>query len=137
MGYIFYNIIYAISSFPIGLLSDKIGKKKMYVIGLLIYSFVYFGFAVNNNFILLWILFALYGIYASATEGVSKALVSDLVKKEFKGTAIGLITMSSSFAVMAGSFFAGILWDNFGPSIPFIISSIISLITAILLLRIK
>lgn len=136
-GYVFYNLIYALSSYPIGSISDKIGKKKMFVIGLIIFSFVYLGFALNKNFIALWLLFALYGIYASATEGVSKALVSDLVQKEYKGSAIGLLTMASSFAVMIGSFFAGILWDKFGAEIPFIISSIISFITAILLIRLK
>lgn len=137
VGYVFYNLVYAISSYPVGIISDKIGKKKMFIVGLIIYSIVYFAFAFNSSFILLWFLFAMYGVYASATEGVSKALVSDIVKKEYKGTAIGLLTMSSSFAIMIGSFMAGILWDNFGSQIPFLLSSAISLIAAILLIRFK
>jgi MFS family permease len=132
-GYIFYNIIYAASSYPIGLLADKIGKKKVFIIGLLIFSVVYFGFASLNSSALIWILFALYGVYASSTEGVLKAWVSDLVPDQNRGSAIGLITMSSSFAMMIGSIAAGFLWDKFGSSVPFYLSSAVSLIVAELL----
>lgn len=130
-GYIFYNIIYAVSSYPIGLLADKIGKKRVFIIGLLIFSVVYFGFASLSSSAFIWILFALYGIYASSTEGVLKAWVSDLVPDQNRGSAIGLITMSSSFAMMIGSIAAGFLWDKFGSQVPFYISSTVSLLVAI------
>lgn len=133
LGYVFYNLIYAIASYPIGILSDKFGKKNTFIMGLIIFSAVYFGFAMNQNYYLIWILFALYGIYAASTEGVSKAWVSDLVPDEFRGTAIGLLTMLSSFAVMIGSVLAGFLWDSFGAQVPFLLSSIVSLIIAIFL----
>jgi MFS family permease len=109
----------------------------MFSFGLLIFSVVYFGFAVIQNSYTIWILFAFYGIYAASTEGVSKAWVSDLVPAEFRGTAIGLLTMLSSFAVMLGSFLTGILWDQFGSQVPFLISSLVSLVIAILLLGSK
>jgi MFS family permease len=136
-GYIFYNLIYAASSYPIGILADKIGKNKVFIIGLLIFSVVYFGFASLNSFALIWILFALYGIYASSTEGVLKAWVSDLVSDQNRGTAIGLITMSSSFAMMVGSIAAGFLWDKFGSQVPFYLSSSVSFLVAISLLKLK
>lgn len=133
LGYVFYNLIYALASYPIGILSDKFGKKNTFIVGLIIFSAVYFGFAMNQNFYLVWLLFALYGIYAASTEGVSKAWVSDLVPDEFRGTAIGLLTMLSSFAVMIGSVLAGFLWDSFGAQVPFLLSSVVSLIIAIFL----
>jgi MFS family permease len=100
---------------------------------LLIFSVVYFGFASLNSSALIWILFALYGIYASSTEGVLKAWVSDLVPDQNRGSAIGLITMSSSFAIMIGSIATGFLWDKFGSQVPFYISSMVSLIVALFL----
>lgn len=127
LGYVFYNFIYAVASYPIGLLADRFGKRKMFTAGLFIFALVYFGFGVSENSLLVWVLFTLYGIYAASTEGVSKAWVSDLVPAEFRGTAIGLLTMLSSFAVMLGSFLTGILWDQFGSQVPFLFSSIISL----------
>jgi MFS family permease len=137
LGYVFYNIIYAAASYPAGLISDKIGKKRIYIIGLVIFSIVYFGFAVSNSPALTWVLFALYGIYAASTEGVLKSWVSDLNSYEKVGSAIGLITMMSSIAMFLGSILAGTLWDAFGSSVPFYLSSLISLIVAVLLFNIN
>lgn len=131
LGYVFYNFIYAFASYPIGMLADKLGKKKMFSFGLIIFSVVYFGFALSNSASLMWGLFALYGIYAASTEGVSKAWVSDLIPSEYRGTAIGLLTMLSSFAIMLGSFVTGILWDQFGAQVPFLLSAVVSLVIAI------
>lgn len=130
LGYIFYNLIYAGASYPLGGLADKFGKRKIFSLGLIIFSLVYFGFALIPNIEIIWVLFALYGIYTAATEGVSKAWVSDLIPNEQRGSGIGLLTMLSSFAVMLGSFTAGILWDKFGSSVPFLLSAIVSLIIA-------
>ncbi|MCW8823630.1 MAG: MFS transporter, partial [Ignavibacteriaceae bacterium] len=93
----------------------------------------YFGFALVLDIEIIWILFALYGIYTAATEGVSKAWVSDLIPNEQRGSGIGLLTMLSSFAVMLGSFTAGFLWDKFGSSVPFLLSAIVSLVIALLI----
>ncbi len=134
LGYIFYNIIYAAASFPLGNAADKYGKKKIFIIGLFIFSAVYLGFALSSNFFLMWVLFAFYGIYAASTEGVIKAWVSDLIPDHFRGSAIGLLTMMMSLAMMCGSFLTGILWDQFGPQVPFLITSFISIIVAVVFL---
>jgi MFS family permease len=136
-GYVFYNIIYAIFSYPLGGLADKYGKQKIFSFGLIIFSAVYFGFAFFNDINLIWILFALYGIFAASTEGVSKAWISDLIPGEQRGSAIGLLTMLSSFAVMLGSFLTGILWDQFGSSFPFLLSASISLVITFFTFTIK
>lgn len=132
-GYVFYNIIYAIFSYPLGGLADKYGKQKVFSFGLMIFSAVYFGFAFLSDINLIWILFALYGIYAASTEGVSKAWISDLIPSEQRGSAIGLLTMLSSFSVMLGSFLTGILWDRFGSSFPFLLSAISGLLIAMII----
>jgi MFS family permease len=132
-GYVFYNIIYAAASYPLGGLSDKYGKRNIFASGLLVFSIVYIGFAFIKNIDFIWLLFALYGIYAASTEGVSKAWISDLIPNELRGSAIGLITMLSSFAIMLGSFLTGILWDQFGSQVPFLLSAIVSLIIAVII----
>ncbi|UCH66952.1 MAG: MFS transporter [Ignavibacterium sp.] len=137
LGYVFYNLIYAIFSYPLGKSSDRLGKNIVYGGGLLIFSLVYFGFAFITETLFIWILFALYGIYSAATEGVSKAWVSDLVPDEARGSAIGLLTMLSSFAIMLGTFTAGFFWDEFGAIIPFLTSAVISLIIGLIILTIR
>ncbi len=134
IGYIFYNLVYAVASYPLGKVADKFGKRNVYIAGLIIFSAVYWGFAVSPDLQLIWSFFVLYGLYAASTEGVAKAWVSDLIPDNVRGTAIGLLTMLSSFAMMLGSFITGVLWDQFGSSIPFMVSSIVSLIVAIVFL---
>ncbi len=137
IGYIFYNLVYAGASYPLGKLSDKTGKKKIFVFGLFVFSIVYLGFALLPDFYLLWILFAFYGIYSASTEGITKAWVSDLIPDELRASAIGLLTMLSSLSIMFGSFLAGILWDQFGSTVPFLVSSIVSFIIAVVFLVLK
>jgi MFS family permease len=137
IGYIFYNLVYAFTSYPLGKLSDRFSKKSVYVLGLFVFSIVYFGFAVAPGSGIIWGLFVLYGIFAASTEGVAKAWVSDLIPDQNRGTAIGLLTMLSSFAVMLGSFLTGLLWDKFGSTLPFLISSIISAVISLAFLFIK
>ncbi len=133
IGYVFYNLVYAFISYPVGKISDKLGKKKILITGFIIYSFVYLGFALANNLTIIFVLFAFYGIYAASTEGIAKAWVSDLIPDENRGTAIGILTMTTSIAIMLGSFLAGVLWDAFGSAVPFLLSSIVSFILALLL----
>jgi len=136
-GYVFYNIVYAIVSYPIGLVSDKFGKKNVFIFGLFIFSAVYLGFALNSSMIIIWFLFALYGIYSASNEGVIKAWVSDLIPQDYLGSAIGLLTMFSGLAMMTGSIVAGVLWDAFGSTVPFLLSSAVSFIVAVLIFRLK
>jgi len=137
LGYIFYNIIYAIFSYPLGLLSDRFGKSKIFIIGLFIFSAVYLGFGLSASYYLNIILFGVYGVYAASTEGISKAWISDIIPPHLRGTAIGYLTTISSICIMLGSFIAGILWDNFGYTVPFIISSVVSFILALILILLR
>ena len=130
IGYIFYNLVYAGVSLPAGKIADKIGKKRVFIVGLAVFSLVYFGFAFFSSIPLIFLLFTLYGLYAATTEGVVKAWVSDLVPDHQRGSAIGLFTMLSSLAVMAGSAATGVLWDAFGSQVPFLVSGIVAMLIA-------
>lgn len=137
LGYVFYNLVYAFLAYPIGILSDKIGKKNVFVIGLFSFSAVYLGFALNGDFIYTLALFILYGVYSAASEGVTRAWVSDLIPEEYRGSAIGLLNFLTSIFIMAGSVLAGYLWDEFGAKVPFLISALTGFIMAILIFILK
>lgn len=137
LGYVFYNLVYALFSYPIGVLADKFGKKNIFVTGLFVFAFVYLGFSMISHIAVIWILFLFYGFYAASSEGVIKAWISDLVISEFRGTAIGIITTCMSLATMLGSVLTGILWDFYGAEIPFIITSVVSGAIGLFLLKFK
>lgn len=129
--YIFYNLIYAIFSFPLGIMADKFGLKRIFIIGLVIYAAVYFGFALNENLHVFYGLFFLYGIYAAATEGISKAWLSNVTDQKDTATAIGAYSAFQSICTMLASAIAGLLWYKFGSATTFVATGSIAIIVAI------
>jgi MFS family permease len=132
-GYALYNVVYTLLSYPAGNLSDKIGRWKMLGAGWLIYAVVYFGFGIANAW-MLWFLFALYGLYIGATDGVGKALVGDFAPKERKGTAMGLFYMITGFATLAASGITGLLWQFYGEKVAFGFGASMALVAVFLVL---
>ncbi|MBS1668206.1 MAG: MFS transporter [Bacteroidetes bacterium] len=126
--YIFYNLVYALTAFPIGIYADKIGLKKMLVFGFAIFAMVYFGFAVNTNIYVFAGLFLLYGVYAASTEGISKALISNITEKKDTATAIGTFSGFQSIFTMLASSLAGLIWFRFGASTTFMITAIATIL---------
>ena len=122
--YIFYNLIYAMLSYPMGVIADKIGLKTMLIAGLIIFSGVYFFFGFAASTIAFGLLFLFYGVYAASTEGISKALISNIAAKSDTATAIGFYTSFASIFTLLASSLAGILWYSIGPKAMFMISGI-------------
>lgn len=126
--YIFYNLVYALFAFPIGILADKIGLKKMLIFGISIFSIVYFGMGFKQNIYVFAGIFALYGIYAAATEGVSKAWISNISNEKDTATAIGTYSAFQSFFTMLASSMAGLIWYQFGADTAFLVTAFASIL---------
>lgn len=135
--YVFYNLIYALFSYPLGILADRIGMKKIFVSGLVLFAIVYLGMAYAESKIVFIALFFLYGVYAAATEGIAKAWITNICKKEKTATAIGTYTAFQSIVTMLASSLAGVLWFAFSPAAAFLISGIASAWVAIYISRFK
>ena len=118
-----FNFVYASISTPAGILSDKLGRKKIIFLGWLIYALVYFGFALASASWQLWLLFALYGVYYGLAEGVARAFVADLVPAERRGTAYGLFHGVVGITLLPASLIAGWLWQAVNPAAPFFFGS--------------
>ena len=125
--YIFYNLIYALAAFPMGIMADNIGLKKVFIIGLLLFALVYLGMSFTTNIYLFFALFFLYGLYAAATEGISKAWISNVVEKKDVATAIGNFSGLQSICTLLASSFTGFIWFYFGSGIAFITTSLVTL----------
>ncbi len=129
--YIFYNIVFALFSFPLGMLADKWGMKRTFLTGMAIYICVYLGFAFNNQPYIYWLLFFGYGIYAAATDGVAKAWIALQAQKSETGNAIGLYSSVTGMAAFFASGMAGFIWWQAGAMWAFGITALAALIVFI------
>jgi MFS family permease len=136
LAYVFYNIVYAVASYPLGALGDRVGMRTMYVVGLVLFAIVYAGATYAGSFGAILGLFGVYGIYAASTEGISKAWITNLVPQEEAATAIGFYTGFQSLAALIASSATGILWASFGPIVPFLATAGGSVCVAIFLVTV-
>jgi len=113
-----FNLVYAVTSLPMGILSDRLGRRKVIAAGWLVYGLVYSGFALASQAWQAWVLFTVYGVYYGMVEGVGKAFVADLVSAEKRGTAYGLYNGVLSLVLLPASVIAGFLW-SVSPAVTF------------------
>jgi len=118
LAYAFYNLVYALVSYPAGALSDRVGRWRVIGIGWAIYAAVYVGFAITGS-AGVWPLFAAYGLFVALTDGVGKALVVDHAPPERRGLALGLFHLALGVSTLVSSVVAGLLWDHVGHDAPF------------------
>jgi MFS family permease len=124
--FIFYNLIYALFAFPLGILADQIGLKTIFILGLGLFSVVYFGMSFNANLYIYFGLFFLYGIYSAATEGISKAWISNITDQKDTATAIGNYTGFQSVATMIASSLTGFIWYQFSAAAAFMATGFVT-----------
>ena len=116
---VLFNVTYAATSLPAGMLSDKLGRRRIIALGWGVYALVYLGFALSSELWQVWLLFAGYGIYYGVVEGVARAFVADLVAEEKRGTAYGLYHGVVGLTLLPASLIAGWLWQAYSPAAPF------------------
>jgi MFS family permease len=129
--YLAYNIVYALFSYPAAYFSDRWGRKNILVLGYLFYGLVYLGFAFNRSLPNFWFLFGLYGLYMGFTEGVEKALISDIAPSGLRATSIGLHAALVGIGLLPASLFAGILWKFFGAAAPFYFGGVMGILASL------
>ncbi|MHB0977346.1 MAG: MFS transporter [Candidatus Aquicultorales bacterium] len=133
LAYFVFNIAHAVFAFPLGAVSDRLGRRRVIVLGYLIFSAVYLGFALASSPAHAWFLFIAYGLYYAATEGVQRAFIGDLVAEGSRATAMGTFNALTGLALLPASLIAGTLWEAVGPQAAFLYGSALSLTAAALL----
>ncbi len=131
--YLIMNVVYAASSFPFGIISDKIGRKTVLLLGFGLFFVVYLGFAFASSWVWIWILFPVYGLYYGLTDGVSKALISDLSPPHLKATAFGTYYFVIGVVALPASLVAGTLWQTVGPTFAFLYGATMALVAILII----
>ena len=133
LTYVLYNVSQTIFATPAGKLADKIGAKKVFSIGLFIFSVVYFFFGFIKNPVFIWIIFPIYGLYIAFTDGVSKSYMSEFIDKKESGSYFGFYQMVIAVGTFLASVIGGLLWSKYSPASTFFFGSIMAMISLFLL----
>jgi MFS family permease len=117
--YLLFNLIYSISAIPAGIAADRFGKKRVILMGMALFSLLYYGFATATDTRAIWVLFCLYGFFMGLTEGIFKAFLTTLIPPDFKGTGFGVYNTAVGLAALPASIAGGWLWDRYSSSATF------------------
>jgi MFS family permease len=131
MLFALYNFMTVISAYPAGHLSDRIGRKRLLVVGLFLFALIYTGFAFATTPVAVWLLFAGYGIHVGINDGLSRAFAVDLVSADHRATALGLHATATGITTFAASAIAGALWTWSGPPTVFLFGALMAVVAAI------
>jgi MFS family permease len=136
LAYVTYNAVYAVSSYPAGLLADRIPRPAVFGSGLVFFAIGYAGLGLTTDAVTAWLLIGVYGLFTGCTDGVGKAWISSLVDADLQASGQGVFQGLSGFAVLAAGLWAGFLWGADG-QLPLLISGIVGGVFAIALLALS
>lgn len=131
--YMIFNTVSVLLAIPIGKLSDRIGREKLILLGFIVYAITYYLFGRFNSINVFVFLFILYGFYSALTDGSQKAVISDIVSKDLKGTGFGIYHAVLGITLLPASLIAGVLYDKVNSNAPFYFGSAMALIATILM----
>jgi MFS family permease len=113
------NLIYALSAYPFGKLSDQMSHMKLLALGLLVLIAADLVLAMNDHWGAVLLGVGLWGLHMGMTQGLLATMVADTAPADLRGTAYGFFNLTSGLAMLIASVLAGFLWDQFGASFTF------------------
>lgn len=135
--YVVFYIVYTICVIPSGILSDKIGRKPVLIIGYLVFAIASIGLIFTSNIYDILLFFVIYGLFYAMIDGVQRAFVVDLAPKHLKGTALGTFHTAIGMVALPGGFIAGMLWDKINPETTFIYGLSLTMVSLLLFMFVK
>lgn len=132
LAYVAYNAVYALSSYPAGLLADRLSKPMVFGIGLVFFAIGYGGLGLTDDHLTAWLLIGVYGLFTGCTDGVGKAWISSLVGGDVQSSAQGVFQGASGFAMLIAGVWAGLFWGADG-SLPLLISGALGAVFAVVM----
>lgn len=135
--YLTFTFMASISSFPLGKLADRFGRKKVIFMSYFFWMLTVLSFIFLSGTSGLIVSFILYGLHKGGIETVQKAFASELVPAQFRASGLGTFQMVIGLFALPASFFAGILWDRVSIFAPFYLSLFVTILSGILFLFVK
>jgi MFS family permease len=125
-----HHVLKALLSERAGALSDRIGRRRLLVIGWILYAAVYFVFPMVEGTVGFFVLFTIYSLPFALTEGAERAWVINRVGREARGKAFGVFHMTIGFCTLGGTLMVGGLYEKVGASEAFALGGSLALAAA-------
>jgi MFS family permease len=134
VGLIIMNLVYALVSYPISAIVDRVLKVRLLLTGFLLHVIVYFGLAVVSTNVQIWCLFALYGLHLAMIQGLLLDMVDRAVEPARQGTAFSLFNLSIGMTLLFANLIAGWCWHTIGSGFTFTVGAFFACIATLILL---
>lgn len=125
------SVVYALSAYPAGQLSDRLPRHHVLAIGLLVLVLADIALALAGGQVLLFVGIALWGLHLGLTQGILASLVTDTAPAIYRGTAFGVFNVLSGAALLLASGMAGWLWDRVSPAAAFGAGAVVAAVAAL------
>jgi MFS family permease len=131
------NVVYALAAYPAGILSDRIDRTTVLMIGIALLIAADLTLALAGGIVGTAVGVALWGLHMGFTQGLLAALVADAAPPELRGTAFGMFNLFTGIALLAASILAGALWDAAGPQGTFLAGAAITALALVALFAVR
>ncbi len=131
------NLVYSMSAYPIGKLSDRMSHHTLLALGLVVLIIADLVLAASNHWAIVLIGVAIWGLHMGMTQGLLATMIANTAPADLRGTAFGFFNLVSGIAMLFASIVAGVTWDSFGAEYTFIVGAAMSLLALMLVLRNK
>jgi MFS family permease len=135
--YVVFYIVYSICVIPLGIVSDKVGRKAVLMVGYVLFGITSLGLLVISSLYGILLFFFIYGICYAMIDGAQRAFVVDLAPQHLKGTALGVFHTAIGLVALPGGYIAGLLWDKVSPEATFGYGLILAIISAVSLVFVR
>lgn len=123
------NMVYSASAWPLGALSDRIGKRGLLMAGFAVLALADLVLAFGQGMVLVMLGVALWGLHMGLTQGLLAAMVADAAPPDLRGTAFGLFNLATGFALLLGNGLAGLIWSTAGSAATFAAGAAVALLS--------
>ena len=125
------SLVYSITAYPFGKLSDSMSHIKLLAIGLAVLLLADLVLATDDHWTTVLLGVTLWGIHMGITQGLLARMVADTAPADLRGTAYGFFNLMSGLAMLLASIVAGLLWDKLGASFTFYAGALFCIVTLI------
>ncbi|WP_313625636.1 MFS transporter [Kosakonia sp.] len=127
------NLVYSVTAYPFGKLSDRISHSRLLQLGLVVLIFADMALALSQHWSTLLLGVALWGVHMGMTQGLLATMVADTAPAELRGTAFGMFNLLSGVALLLASLGAGVLWETHGAASTFWAGAIICVLALVVI----